>query len=138
MAPSAPAASLCRKSMISPSLFDWKGLISAPISPARRRPLSSISAREREPYPSGSLWPRVFRLGPLISSIRIFLRARDLPLRLPRFQPHLIIERLSIHASLLLLCDVRMYLRGVGAGVSEELLDDSQLRPAAQLARGEA
>src|SRR3990170_622256 len=135
-APSASPARCWMKPMMSPSTFDWSDSISAPSSPARRRTLSSICWRVTGPYISGCRRPSVFRLGPLISSIRIF-SLLGLLIRQARLQPHLIIERAVIHAPLLLLRDVGVYLGGAGAGVTQQLLHDPQLGAAVQQVGGE-
>src|SRR3972149_6948456 len=122
--------------MSSPSVFDWNVSISTPRSPARRRTLPSIGWRVVEPYISGWRRPRVFRLGPLISSMRIF-SFLGLLVRQASVQPHLIIERAVIHAPLPLLRDVGVYLSGVGAGVPQQLLHDPQLGASVQHAGGE-
>src|SRR3990172_7208830 len=122
--------------MSSPSLFDWNASSSTPSSPARRLTLSSICWRVTEPYISGCRWPSVFRLGPLISSMRIF-SFLGLLLRQASVQPHLIIERAVIYAPLLLLRNVGVYLGGAGAGVTQQLLHDPQLGAAVQQVGGE-
>src|SRR3990172_10020655 len=135
----APAASPARcwmKPMMSPSTFDWSDSISAPNSLARRRTLSSICWRVTEPYISGCRRPRVFRLGPLISSMRIF-SFLGLLVRQASVQPHLIIERAVIHAPLLLFGDMGVYLGGAGAGVTQQLLHDPQLGASVQQVGGE-
>src|SRR3990170_7968240 len=122
--------------MMSPSVFDWNVSIPPPSSPARRRTLSSICWRVVEPYISGWRCPSVFRLGPLISSMRIF-SFLGLLLRQASVQPHLIIERAVIDAPLLLLSDVGVYLGGAGAGVTQQLLHDPQLGASVQQVGGE-
>src|SRR3990172_13187946 len=134
-APAASPARCWRNSMISPSTFDWNATISAPSSPARCRTLSSICWRVLEPYISGWRRPSVFRLGPLISSMRIF-SFLGLLLRQASVQPYLIIERAVIHAPLLFLGDVGVYLGGAGAGVTQQLLHDPQLGAAVQQVGG--
>src|SRR3972149_6504132 len=122
--------------MSSPSVFDWNVSISTPRSPARRRTLPSIGWRVVEPYISGWRRPSVFRLGPLISSMRIF-SFLGLLLRQASIQPHLIIERAVKHAPLLLFGDVGVYLGGAGAGVTQQLLHDPQLGASVQQVGGE-